>query len=52
MPLLIPSAIETSPVSTTALHIAHWENEVDVFKNTKINTSRYLKWLSIVWRYH
>jgi len=52
MPLLIPSAIVTSPVSTTALHIAHWEKEFVVLKNIKISTRKYLKWLSIVWRYH
>lgn len=51
IPLLTPSAIETSPFSTTALHIAHCEKEVlETKTNNKNKTTTFL--CNIIWRNH
>ena len=48
----MPSAIETSPFSTTALHIAHCEKTALILNINKIKKEKNDLFLNIVRRYH
>ena len=50
IPLFTPSAIEMSPFSTTALHIAHCALETMQVKTNKKVSAVFL--LNIIWGYH
>jgi|TARA_B110000977_G_C11072541_1_gene490010 hypothetical protein len=52
IPLFMPSAIETSPFSTTALHIAHCEKTALMLNINKIKKEKNDLFLNIVRRYH
>jgi len=51
IPEFTPSAIPTSPFSTTALHIAHWADMIDEEKIIS-KESKYFSFLYIVRRDH